>query len=771
MKKQDDDFVKKLLSTFRIEAKEHIKALSSGLIELEKVSLPEKQAEIVETIFREAHSLKGAARAVNVTEIESICQSMESVFSALKRREIVLSAGMFDVLHRAVDSLERLSSSLDAGTPAGEKSETDSMVRQVEDLLKGVKTIGGHDVSVRRAVPGTQAAIPPTPAQSQSKESGSGVSMETVRIPVSRLDSILLQAEEMLSAKLAVGQLSADLRRVGSTISSLRKEWRGIQSEFHSLLRTLEKNGNRDGLQQDGARVRKLSDFFKSNDAFIRSVDGEMRTLLHSANQDHRSISTLLDALLDDIKKTLMLPFSTVLEIFPKFVRDLSRDQGKEIELTVRGADAEADKRILEEIKDPLMHLVRNCVDHGVEKPTERERKGKPPRASITIAVSQQEGDKVEIIVADDGAGIDPAKVRSAARKAGLIAYDEAHLPSDQEVLPLIFSSGISTSPFVTDVSGRGLGLTIVREKVERLGGVVSFETRAHEGTTLRISLPQTLARFRGLLVQAADQLFVIPSLNIERALTVTKSQIKTVENRETIQLQGQAVSLVRLADVLQLPKQQPPRDSEKKLPAIVLASANTRIAFLVDEVLHEQEVLVKSLGPQLCRVENISGATVLGNGKVVPILNPLGLMKSAVRATRAATKPEPVAGKKGEEKKKSVLVVEDSITARTLLKNILEMSGYIVATAVDGVDAFTQLRTNEFDVVLSDVDMPRMNGFELTARIRQEKKFAELPVVLLTALESREDKERGIDVGANAYLVKSSFDQSNLLEVLQKLL
>jgi two-component system chemotaxis sensor kinase CheA len=575
----------------------------------------------------------------------------------------------------------------------------------------------------------------------------------------------------MLSAKLAVGQLSAELRRVGSNISSLRKEWRGIQSELHSLLRTLEKNGNRDGLQQDGARVRKLSDFFKSNDVFIRSVDGEMRTLLHSANQDHRSISTMVDNLLDDIKKTLMLPFSTVLEIFPRFVRELSREQGKEIELTLRGAEVEADRRILEEIKDPLMHLVRNCVDHGVEKPKERERKGKPPRASITIAVSQQDGDKVEIIIADDGSGIDAAKVRSAAKKAGLIKSDEAQPPSDQEVLPLIFVSGISTSPFVTDVSGRGLGLTIVREKVERLGGVVSFETHANEGTTFRISLPLTLARFRGLLVRLADRLFVIPSLNIERALAITKSQIKTVENKETIQLQGQAVSLVRLDDVLQLPRQEPPRGSKKKLTTVVLVSGNARIAFLVDEVLHEQEVLVKSLGPQLCRVENISGATVLGNGKVMPILNPLELMKSAVRATHVAIKPEPVAGKKGEEKKKSVLVVEDSITARTLLKNILEMAGYVVATAVDGVDAFTQLRTNEFDVVLSDVDMPRMNGFDLTARIRGEKKFAELPVVLLTALESKEDKERGIDVGANAYLVKSSFDQSNLLEVIGRLI
>ncbi len=771
MKKQDEDFLKKLLSTFKIEANEHIKALASGLIELEKINAPEKRAQIVETVFREAHSLKGAARAVNVMEVESICQSMESVFSSLKRREIGLSAGMFDVLHRAVDTLEKLLSSLEARIPSGEKSGIDSIVHQVNDLLKGEPTVVERDSPLQHAVPGASVTIPSTPVQNPVKESGNAVSMDTVRVPVSRLDSILLQAEEMLSAKLAAGQLSANLRRVGSNISLARKEWRSIQSEFHSLLRTAEKNGKRDGLEENGIRFRKLSDSIESNDALLKSLDGEIRMLIGSTNQEHRSIDTIVDSLLDDVEKTLMLPFSSVLEIFPRFVRELSREQGKEVELTLRGAEVEADKRILEEIKDPLIHLVRNCIDHGVEKPKERERKGKPPCASITMAVSQQDSDKIEIIVADDGCGIDAAKVRSAARKAGLIASDEAHPPSDQQILPLIFTSGISTSPFVTDVSGRGLGLTIVREKVERLGGVVSFETRADKGTTFRISLPLTLARFRGLLIRLGDRLFVIPSVNVERALTVTKDKIRTVENRETIELQEHAVSLVRLDDVLQIPTQQPPRDSEKKLTAIVLASASTRIAFLVDEVLHEQEVLVKRLGPQLCRVENISGATVLGNGKVVPILNPHELMKSAVRATHAAIKLEPVAGKKVDEKNKSVLVVEDSITARTLLKNILEMAGYDVATAVDGVDAFTQLRTNGFDVVLSDVDMPRMNGFDLTARIRGEKKFAELPVVLLTALESREDKERGIDVGANAYLVKSSFDQSNLLEVIGRLI
>jgi len=473
--------------------------------------------------------------------------------------------------------------------------------------------------------------------------------------------------------------------------------------------------------------------------------------------------------LLEDIKRALMLPFSSLLEIFPRFVRNLSREQGKEVDWIVQGGEIEMDRRILEEMKGPLIHLIRNCIDHGIEEPEERRRKKKSPRGTVTVAIAQRNGSKVEILVSDDGAGIDLAKVRAAAVKLSLLAPQEAAKLSDEQVLSFIFQSGVSTSPIITDISGRGLGLAIVQEKVEKLGGFVSLETVPHVGTRFRIVLPLTVATFRGILVRVAEHTFVLPTTNLEWVLRVSREEIKTVENRETIQFQGRAVSLVRLDNALDLSPKTPAGNPADKLPLVILRAAEKCMAFLVDEILNEQEILVKSLGKQLSRVRNIAGAAVLGTGKVVPILNIPDLMKSAARVVPAAKIVAVPAG--APAKRKSLLVVEDSITARMLLKNILESAGYNVTTAIDGVDAFTLLKSEECDLVVSDVDMPRMNGFDLTAKIRADTKLSELPVVLVTALESREDRERGIDVGANAYIVKSSFDQSNLLDVILRLI
>ncbi|MBE0548250.1 MAG: response regulator, partial [Rubrivivax sp.] len=323
--------------------------------------------------------------------------------------------------------------------------------------------------------------------------------------------------------------------------------------------------------------------------------------------------------------------------------------------------------------------------------------------------------------------------------------------------------------PIITDVSGRGLGLAIVREKVERLGGSISIESHRGAGTAFHIVLPLSLATLRGVLVRMGERLCVIPSAHVERVARVALKDIRTVENRETIVLDQAVVSLAGLGEVLEFTR---PAAGNTAVHAsvIVLDQNEVRVAFRVDEILGEQEILVKSLGSQLARVRNVAGASVLGTGQVVPVLNVADLLKSAVNRVAAPLAPA-AAVQPGPGTRQSILVAEDSITSRSLLKNILESAGYAVTTAVDGMDAFTTLRTAAFDLVVSDVEMPRMDGFDLTARVRADKRLAELPVVLVTALESREHRERGIDVGANAYIVKSSFDQSNLLEIIRRLI
>jgi two-component system chemotaxis sensor kinase CheA len=461
-----------------------------------------------------------------------------------------------------------------------------------------------------------------------------------------------------------------------------------------------------------------------------------------------------------------MQPFLTLLNVLPKLVRDLSRDQAKEADLVLSGGEVEIDKRILEEMKDPLIHLVRNCIDHGIEKPDERTRHGKPSRATITVSVTQVDGNKVEIAVADDGAGIAVEKVTIAAVNHRFVSEADARQLDEPTALSLMFLSGVSTAPIVTEISGRGLGLAIVREKAERLGGRVSVQTQAGKGTTFRILLPLTLATFRGTLVQAAGQPFVIPTANVERVGRVREAEIKTVANHETIALNSRAVALVRLANVLELPAPSPTEGEPVWLPFVVVAAGEKRMAFGVEAVLGVQEVLVKPLGKPLVRIRNIAGATVLGSGTAVLILNVADLLQSAVKV-RPVAKSAPARA----VERKAVLVVEDSITSRMLLKNILESAGYQVKTAVDGLDALSKLKTEPFDGVVSDVQMPKLDGFSLTEKIRADRKLSEMPVVLVTALERPEDRERGVDVGANAYIVKSSFDQSNLLEALRRLM
>jgi two-component system chemotaxis sensor kinase CheA len=313
------------------------------------------------------------------------------------------------------------------------------------------------------------------------------------------------------------------------------------------------------------------------------------------------------------------------------------------------------------------------------------------------------------------------------------------------------------------------LGMAIVRAQTEKLGGRVSIQSTPNVGTSLRLTLPLTMATFRGVLVTVADSTFVIPTVSVERVLRIKQRDIQTVENRQVISVQGRPVSLARLEAVLEMPPRSSDNTDSTTFYVVLLHSADQRVALLVDQVLREEEFLVKVLRKPLVRIRNVAGVTVLGSGKTVPVLNSSDLMQSA-RAHGAAPVVALVAKKEQKAPAKKVLIAEDSITSRMLLKGILEGAGFLVSTAVDGMDAFTTLREQSFDLVVSDVEMPRMNGFDLTGRIRADKRLAELPVVLVSALESREQRERGIDAGASAYIVKSSFDQSNLLEAVHRL-
>lgn len=764
---EEEGFLKRLQAIFQVEAEEHINVLTTGLIALEKNPHDTLSLGLIETVFREAHSLKGAARSVNRNDIESICQGLESLFAKLKHDEIHFSAAQFDLVHKSLDAL----STMITGTGTTSQSKDRELLNQLQSITEEAPsstTQSGQTrkASVREEKPSSalaQGAAPArsTPAPAESVDD-KPLPWETVRIQTSKLDPLFLQAEQMIQSKIAFVQRTFDLKSIFDFVGSWKTE-----------LRKLEARRSGD----NGLQLLQLKEIMNWTSEKLDETERNVFAVMHAIESDQRSLGRMIDDHVESMKNILMLPVSTIIEVFPRLVRDLSRSQGKEVELITHGTEIEVDKRILEELKDPLLHLLRNCIDHGIRKPEVRLEAHKPSHGTITLTCVVLDGRNLEICISDDGAGINLDRVRSAALKAGLVSKDDVETLSIQESLALVFKSGITTSPMITDISGRGLGLAIVREKVEHLGGKVLVESQPDSGTTFRLILPLALSTVRGVLVKTAEHFFMIPTGNVERALRMRNEEIKTVENRETILIDQETVWVTKLGDVLGLPKRTKPLPSQKGgtpsfphfVQIVVLTQGTYRIGFQVDSIVDEHQILVKTLGRQLQSVRNISGAAVLGSGIVVPVINVSDLMKSALDfvSTKRAAQNE----KQAEVKSHKVLVTDDSITSRTLIKNILETAGYDVTTAVDGVDAATKALAGEFDLIVSDVDMPRMNGFELTAKLRKDKRSSEVPVVLVTALESREDREHGIDVGANAYIVKSSFDQSNLLEVIKKLL
>jgi two-component system chemotaxis sensor kinase CheA len=883
----EEELLKKLRAAFKMEASERLASISSSLLHLEKsFELGDENKETLDVVFREAHSLKGAARAVNYSDIETICQALEDVFSSIKRKEITFSPEMFDVFHSSLELIETLlnQSNRNHSSEINEiykilehirlgidspkdisfatKKETDSKDNSQSSIHSKPEKINeaGHlsqikschseheqtqtksnadqiahsllaskpeennseeksgPETISKEIPTEKKVTDPPPSQkvppveespmpqkrdTTPKQSVAEVSInqsekqakqmpevltgsphekekqinkqidqdgreESVRISTRKLDSLLLKVEELVSLKLASGQHLKNLKETLLSFETWKKRWAHSESTFRWIRRKTRTDQYLNE-QRDLEHLKKLESFLEWNQKHFRSLELRIKQMTDISEKDQRSLSIMIDDVLDDMKKMTMLPFSSLSQIFPKMIRDLCRQQSKIVDFQVIGNSVEIDRRILDELKDPMVHLLRNAVDHGIETTDERKQLQKPHRASLIMAISHTLGNKVEIVIEDDGKGIDLDRVRREAIKRGMITEKDADRLTEKENLSLIFRSELSTSPIITQISGRGLGLAIVQERIQKLGGTLTVESESGKKTVFRMLVPITLATSRGILVQLNDKLFVVPVTYVKRVLRVESETVKTVENKATITLEGEVLSFVSLADLLEMPLSEA-NEKKEHFTVVVLEVSGKNIACQVDEVLGEQEVLVKSLGKQLSRVRNIAGATILGSGKVVPMLN----VHDLIRSSGQMTLTQPIVTEDDEIKitqGKSILVAEDSITSRMLIQNILESADYEVTTAVDGLDAYTTFKSGDFDLLVSDVEMPKMNGFELTQKIREDKQGAETPVVLVTSLQSSEDRKRGIDAGANAYIVKSNFDQSNLLEVIARLI
>lgn len=746
----DQEIIAQLMATFKMEAEEHVNALNDNLLLLEKRPAGNEAYAAIEELFREAHSLKGAARAVDLLGVEELAHGIENVFSSVKKKEVALTGELFDLLYRAVDLIGSMTQ---AAAEGAEQAEPRSAI-----VLQALELASQNKPAPTVQTTGEQAA------GSADADSGSAPrpeGQETIRVATKKLDSLMIHVEELLVSKIRTEQRLSDLKSVKSQMAQWYKSWLKVKHTAEKLSATSAL-----GCETETGSVLR---FLAANEQQLKSLSSTLGTLTQEFDRDNLRMSLITEDLQHDIRKVRMLPISTIFSGYERLVRDVGKQSKKEVTLRVFGSGTELDKKVLEGIKDPIMHILRNCVDHGLESPEMRVTLGKPKQGTVVLRALQQ-GGSILIEVEDDGAGIDVAKVRKKVLDSGMMTAVELRALSDREVMFLIFKSGLSTASTVSNVSGRGVGLDVVRQNVEALKGMIELESTAGVGTKFSIILPLTLSTSRVLLAKASGETFAVPTSSIERILRVSKSQIHSVGNKQAVTIDGRPVSLARLDEILELPAGELVQGISERVPVIVLGSAEKRVAFAVEGLVGETEVVVKSLSKQMSRVRNVAGATILGTGKVVMILNVADLLKSA-RGRDAAGDLFAVKEQPKEACQSSVLVVDDSITTRTLEKNILEAAGFRVHVARDGLEAIETLKHVPCDLVVSDVDMPGMNGLDLTAKLKSDSRLKDKPVVLVTSLESQDDRERGIEVGADAYIIKSSFDQQNLLRTIQQLL
>jgi two-component system, chemotaxis family, sensor kinase CheA len=822
-----------LRDVFKIASEEHLQKLDEGLLYLEQH--PGDSAKL-EELLRETHSLKGDAGMLGVKSVASLSHQVEHILGGIKRGETQLNLDVSDRLSQGLDAIRKLVDEAVTGEDSGvntfyilasmmgASSQPQVATRIVEpsssqiseNLLVESQLIDTPIQAIETSIEISeidnlennysfsplqseqelllQAQNLPIPAGNSSASalqsvvtasSTSSYRIETIRVATQNLDDLMTQAGELTVTKTRLGHRVTDIEQ----ITNLWEEW--SREYFVSSLAFHQMEISESGIKEN-AKFRQLQDYCQRTEERLERLGVLANRLRNRLYEDTARLELIAEELASGIRILRLLPLSTIFNLFPRTVRDLSKREGKEVKLVIEGGETTADKRILEEMKDPLMHMIRNAIDHGIETVEEREMIGKNRVASLRIKGYNTSGNII-IEVADDGRGLDLERIKKTAIKRNICTLEQLELMTENQVQSLIFAPGFSTRIFVTEISGRGVGLDVVRTNVEALKGTIQVDSLPGKGCTFRLQLSTSLATANVLIVVVEDINYALPVEFVEKAKLVSHSDIFAIEGKETILLNGQPLSVAHLRDLLELNNREwmqknrewrqetwsevnrkTPKEllgsNSAKMPCIILKVGEERLGLFVDALIDEQDVVIKPQSQLLKRVRNVSGATILDTGEVCMVLNPHDLIKSVRKQVLSRS----VSGVRSQietpNRKQVILLAEDSIATRTQEKRILEGAGYEVVTAVDGLDAFNKLKTRDFDAVISDVQMPNLDGLGLTMKIRQQKQYSELPIILVTSLASDEDRKKGADAGANAYIPKGTFNQDVLVETLKRL-
>lgn len=723
--------IKKFILRFIEEAKEHLGLMSSGLADLAQGM----DAEEVNRLFRSAHTLKGSSRMLKLEPITQVAHSLEDVLSALRDQRLTMSSDVSRLLYQGVDTLtDQVEALADLGEVAPLTAAQLAFCKHLSEVAENPDLLTASPVASEQAVtkqPENSAAVVETLNEVPATLKAS----DTVRIKLNKLEELIKLMGELVSNH-------SGMRELVTTAHLLNQQ---VQAQ---LVTTPQ--------DKDPARLALETQQFSK----------AIREMVFSQED-------LMQELHDKALQLRMLPLGIVLDSAARLVRDMARSLEKEVECRIQGSEIELDRQMIDQLADPIIHLLRNSLDHGIESPAERQEKGKPRQGLIKITARQDAG-WVVLNISDDGAGLSLTAIGDKALSKKLVTEKELEEMSDQAIADLIFQPGFSTSAMITEMSGRGVGMDVVKRSiVDELQGVISIQTRLDEGTNFTLRLPLSLAKMRVLLITARGHELGFTAQYIAELLSVPEASLIKVADRNAVIIRNEFVPVVKLADLIALPDYTalttraltPPR---KDLLLLVVKVHTEKLALIIDELVDERDLVIKQLPEHLQNHTLISGMVTSGHNALVSLLHVPYLLDQA-RKVRGSSKA--LLGAKTEQKRKHVLVVDDSLNTREIERDVLEAWGYQVTLAVDGQDGLDKARAETFDAVLTDVEMPVMDGFTLTAHLREEEDYKNIPIIIITSREKEADRRRGIQVGADAYIVKGSFDQNSLVDTLRILL
>ena len=771
------DDMQELLEDFLVESFELIEQIDHDLVELE--SNPD-DLELLNRIFRVAHTVKGSSSFLNFDTLTELTHHMEDVLNKARHGELKITADVMDVVLKSVDMMKGLLVSIrDNGNDSSSGIDISQICLQLTAISEGQSHASATPAAAPEPAPAPEPAaadIPPSAipddidpntlsedqvnaeierllkvrkaedeARRAAKGSGGGATPAAPAAPATAP-----AAAPAAPAAPGVDKPAAAAKPAGDGANAPAKA--GANASDQTIRVEV---GRLDYLMNlVGELVLSKNRLLTIYNDVEERYDGEQ--FLEELNQVVSSLSLVTTDVQLAVMKTRMQPVAKVFNKFPRVVRDIGRDLNKQIDLIISGEETELDKSIVEEIGDPLTHIIRNSCDHGIEDPATRKAAGKPEKGTIELK-AYNEGNHIVIEIIDDGKGIDADAIRIKAVERGIISENEADTMSNKEIYSIIFRPGFSMAAKVTNISGRGVGMDVVKTNVEKLHGVIDIDSEVGKGTTLKLKIPLTLAIIQSLLVGTQEEIYAIPLANVNETVRVPVDNIYTIEGKNVLRLRDEVLSLVRLSDLFGVKQV---LESGDQTYVVVISVAETKLGIIVDNLIGQEEIVIKSLGSYLANIDGIAGGTIRGDGRVTLIVD-VGVIMDMAKEVKVDIKSS-MSAEATQKAKESpadykVLVVDDSKMDRTIISKALAPTGITLIEATNGLEALNIIKSGEhaFDAVLIDIEMPKMDGYTLAGEIRKYSKYRNLPLIAVTSRTSKSDRLRGVEVGMTEYITK----------------